>query len=792
MGSFNIHNWRQKQLIESYNNRLSDQTLDQLFEGLIPQDILLNEGIGDFLKGLKDKIKNTKAFTSLIALASDFKDSSKAVTFALRLNALGILPKNEAELQILKDKLEGNKTKVNEQDEEYNNKLDSTLPQGDEDTEEIKNFWRDTFAGKTLKTIIIFFTLFQMNVGAITDTVKTFSPDSFKTVQTQAGVSDINLAGVSNKLADAGFDNDQIKDIISGIGDIKLGDIYNLGGDVKIFVDQDGNVEVETPDDIKDPGELSSETNNISQASDQGLKLNISGEQTANFSLFDYGSSELTPEGEDEADVEDDKIIDYLLNGQDYSETIVGQSSNTGPNSNDDNSKGEKNKLDINRANSLADYIFDDIQKGLDDANAEYTISEKTITLADGTVYTQNVETGQNPESLTQIDKTDNTPTQSAIRVGEVETTNPPTNVVLVDFDPVAAPGTTGGGTFVPPPIETFGGLIREGQITVIMALIKPELSLFPHLNVVKHGKNSNEILGGYTQGTWKTVMETESLSQEIRDLAKSIMVARKKPDPFISKIADCLGIELSKRAKAKQLQPGQAGQGQEIIGFVPLNEIHLFNEMLDEAIIDQFIDCNNVNKNAGQILAYIGSMYASKNNTQIGIVNAENLPSNIKSQLDKAGFESTSIGRDKEIYVFLDAGEQSPNVDPNIQVAKDKGAIPSTDIAPEVEKSTKEGKIFSHDKEEQFPVGIRFTQFFKDAVKDGWSFISRSQLPKGTPFKKLPSLDLEDIKKLDYNKLEDKGKIEPTKKRGESAPRINLSQYRRLSYLRENKNEKI
>ena len=135
MGSFNIHNWRQKQLIESYNNRLSDQTLDQLFEGLIPQDILLNEGIGDFLKGLKDKIKNTKAFTSLIALASDFKDSSKAVTFALRLNALGILPKNEAELQILKDKLEGNKTKVNEQDEEYNNKLDSTLPQGDEDTE---------------------------------------------------------------------------------------------------------------------------------------------------------------------------------------------------------------------------------------------------------------------------------------------------------------------------------------------------------------------------------------------------------------------------------------------------------------------------------------------------------------------------------------------------------------------------------------------------------------------------------------------------------------------------------
>ena len=77
---------------------------------------------------------------------------------------------------------------------------------------------------------------------------------------------------------------------------------------------------------------------------------------------------------------ENNKIVDYLLNGQDYSETIVGQSSNTGPNSNFDNSTNESDKLDINRANSLADYVFDDIQKGLDDANAEYTVSGKPIT----------------------------------------------------------------------------------------------------------------------------------------------------------------------------------------------------------------------------------------------------------------------------------------------------------------------------------------------------------------------------------------------------------------------------
>ena len=58
MGQFDIHKWKQKQLLESYNNRLSNQILDQLFEGLISQNTLLNES--KFLKGLKDKIKILK------------------------------------------------------------------------------------------------------------------------------------------------------------------------------------------------------------------------------------------------------------------------------------------------------------------------------------------------------------------------------------------------------------------------------------------------------------------------------------------------------------------------------------------------------------------------------------------------------------------------------------------------------------------------------------------------------------------------------------------------------------
>ena len=746
MGQFDIHKWRQKQLLESYNNRLSNQILDQLFEGLVPQNTLLNES--KFLKGLKDKIKNTKAFASLVGLASDFKNSSKAITFALRLNALGILPKNEAELQALKDKLEGKKTKVNEQNEAYSNKLDSELPQGDKDTEELKNFWFDTFAGKAIKTVFVFFMLFQMNAASIVDTVKALSPDSLQTVQTQAGVSDINLAGVSNKLAAAGFDDAQIKDIIAGIGDIKLGDIYNFGGDVKIFVDADGNVEVEVPDDIEDPGELSSETDNINQAADQGLRVNIQGDQTANFSLFDYGSSELTSEGKTEADAENNKIVDYLLNGQDYSETIVGQSSNTGPNSNFDNSTNESDKLDINRANSLADYIFNDIQGELDN-KVEYTVSGKTITLADGTTYTQNVEAGQNPESLTQIEKTDTTATQSAIRVGEVETTEPPTNVVLVDFDPVAAPGTTGGAPFVAPSVSEFGTLIREAQLAVIMALIKPNLSLFPYLNDNKE----NTPLGGYTQSSFTKIKDNESLPKEIRDLAQAVVNARKKPDSFTSKIANILGVELSQRAKAQQLAPGSAGVGQQAVDFKPIKEsLHLFYEMLNEqSAIDQFLDSSNINKNAGQILAYLGSMYASKDNKQIGIVDAEKLPSNIKSQLTKSGFKATSVGRDKGIYVFMDDRTSIPTPDPQ------PAGVPDDVSQPIPLSVKKDSKIFISPKDTpEFPKEFYNTKFYKDASKDGWMFVNRKDkdfLPKGTKVKTF-SIDMNKIEKTDYKKV--------------------------------------
>ena len=63
--------------------------------------------------------------------------------------------------------------------------------------------------------------------------------------------------------------------------------------------------------------------------------------------------------------------------------------------------------------------------------------------------------------------------------------------------------------------------------------------------------------------------------------------------------------MELTKRQLVKQTRPGAAATPQ----FVRITEIlHPLYELLSEAVIDDFIDCSNVNKHGGQLLAYLNS----------------------------------------------------------------------------------------------------------------------------------------------------------------------------------------
>ena len=332
--------------------------------------------------------------------------------------------------------------------------------------------------------------------------------------------------------------------------------------------------------------------------------------------------------------------------------------------------------------------------------------------------------------------------------------------------EPEPEPGPEPGPKPKPEPepeLKDIIGGIREFQLTMIFQLIRPDIPLFSYLNQMKGQGNENKALDNitYVQSDWAKLSQTEedTYPQEVKELAKVITNARKSPDMLSSRIAKILGIELNKRAKAASLSPGQAGKGKEIVGF-NLEETHLFYEMLSEAAIDNFLDSANIKKNAGKILAFIGSMYASKDNITLGIVNADDLDNNIKNQIKDLGFTPITTGREEGTYVFLDAGDTGLHV----------GGKPQQQSTPQ-QGEFDQSKVFTTPKGiDEFPDELKDTKFYKEAIDDGWVFKTQEELPKGK-YTILPIYaDINnkvklDYNELDYNQLKSKGKINPIKK---------------------------
>jgi hypothetical protein len=304
-----------------------------------------------------------------------------------------------------------------------------------------------------------------------------------------------------------------------------------------------------------------------------------------------------------------------------------------------------------------------------------------------------------------------------------------------------------------PVQMQDFSTGIREAQITMIMGLINPDIPIFSYINQMKEKGDENKMLDGvtYVQSDWVKLAK-ESPSSEVQELAKVIINARKSPDTWTKKIGNILGIEFGKRAKSQMLQPGKAGQGAELVGLSPLKEIHLFNEMLYEALIDQYLDETNIKANAGQILAFIGSMYASKDDITIGILNSDELPEDLKKEIENLGFTPSTSGREAGIYVFTEPGDTGLHVEP---------------LDSEDEEAFKQGKIFVLQGDE-YPEGIEKTDFYKKAYKDGWRFkISKDLKGKEGNYKSISApFDMvwAYLNKLNYNDLKAKGDLEPQK----------------------------
>ena len=818
MKKFNIHDWRYKQLIESYtiNQNQKDPayiltelfmdnlTQNKLYENISSQEYnIIRENLLKKLKakflGFSDDVKTNvknivsklgkEGLSSLQKIASKFPKFTKSSDLLFRIRIAQNLPKVEEFIEKVKSIKEQDKEEeyptISKPNEIQNIKNDGFIWGGETDNSykfngaEVDNGDNEgiglingmhyfVFPGggeyvdekgntQKLKSSLV-------GLGALKPVVEGESYISliklnkwlikYKLNYVFAALGIVSVTG-GVTAASAAAANDYLNvanaDSTGGVNQGGLSmDVDNIPTDFKAENEIQG-IEIETPGaPTTDSGEINKDLK------DKGvdIKIDLTDDATTATEIITHDSGEYDKTDAEKQEASKSLVEKILSDINDILEPQEGQNLesinltiNYGGSisyqggANSDVANDNTGLLDgrTNTGEDIANLAVEDITRIIaDQYGQEFADNNLNIELNE-----VNTEGGIENQVVQQTG--DDLSTQSSfmsIKINDVKTGDTGEPITLLQYQFAAiTPDQSKTLPFTPPPIESFGNLIREGQITVIMALIKPEVEIFPYLNAIRHDKNSNEAIGGYEQSDWLQVRDNDSMPEESRTLAGAIINARKSPDTLTSRIAKCLGIELSKRALAKAT-PGPAGVGMELVGFEVIRErIHPLYELLGEAVIDQFIDCNNVNKNAGQLLAYIGSMYASKDNTQIGIVNTSNLPSNLKSQLDKVGFSQTSMGRDKGIYVFMGKGipdniSKPIPLDPNIQVAKDKGAIPSS-------KSFKDGKIFTTPKNvSSFPKEFYKEPFYKDAVKDGWVFINRediSTLPKGTKVKIFP-----------------------------------------------------
>jgi hypothetical protein len=181
-----------------------------------------------------------------------------------------------------------------------------------------------------------------------------------------------------------------------------------------------------------------------------------------------------------------------------------------------------------------------------------------------------------------------------------------------------------------PVDVEEFSKLNRNGQIAVILKTINPNLDISKALNTDKITSYTDSFL--------------ESTEGEAKKLANLIINIRKNPDTLLKKVSKATGVTLEPRAKAISTRPSAQTQAQ--IQPVKENQLQLLS-ILQEAMVDNFVQDEDINRNKKAILTYLGSMYASAKNTQLSIIPKDEAE---KEELESLGFTPQQGGN----YVFL------------------------------------------------------------------------------------------------------------------------------------------
>jgi hypothetical protein len=204
-----------------------------------------------------------------------------------------------------------------------------------------------------------------------------------------------------------------------------------------------------------------------------------------------------------------------------------------------------------------------------------------------------------------------------------------------------------------PPPVGGEGGvdiiskLNRNGQIAYLLSRTSPKLNLFAA---------AEKEVGSLSDNDLKKVIDSEQSSDTMKKLARLVPNLRKSPDTLLKKFSSATGIKLQPRAKAIATRPGKDTQAQ--LQKTQENKIML-SSLLQEALIDDVfnelgVTDDVIKANKIELLALLGSMYASAGDNTLSILDTKELSDADKAKLKGLGFQPQAGGN----YVFLGAGE--------------------------------------------------------------------------------------------------------------------------------------
>jgi len=404
-------------------------------------------------------------------------------------------------------------------------------------------------------------------------------------------------------------------------------------GTMKLSSDELNKYKVDVPDADEEGTKITDDNGEvkIKKTKHIGLKHKYSKSKT-----FD-------DKGEEDVDEITKTIVDELKSGKKVKIQVAGTVSNT--TGDDEKATDTNEKLTQARADHFKSTVLDGLKKsGLTDKQLK-NLTIEIIKAAPSSNQVQEPKGGSGASGVfitftTEGGKTyklswDNWPEWGAW--GVIDFMNPEGGDETPKPD-----GDKTNITPIPPVAgDDFSKLNRNGQIATVLASIDPKLNIAQYKEI----------------GPIKSYTDNELLNPNIKDekakeLARLIVNIRKNPNSLLKKVSKATGIPFNVRAKAISTQASKSTQAQ-----LQSPTVKETQELFQEALVDDIftklgIQDSDLAKNKIKLAGYLGSMYAKEGDTDLSILDTDNLSKKEKEELQNVGYGFTP--QSGKNYVFL------------------------------------------------------------------------------------------------------------------------------------------